>query len=164
VVIGGEQMGREAVALLEWMLRNRRDVPADPPRVPPLGVVTRQSSDVLAVEDHEVAAALRHIRSHAFEGLSVKQMLDALPVNRRTLERRFVKILGHTPLEEIRRVRLERVKSLLQSDLPIYEVAARSGFATSEYLATSFQQATGMSPTDYRRKFAPRGRWDNLPA
>jgi LacI family transcriptional regulator len=114
---------------------------------------------VLAVDDAEVAAAVRHIRQHAFEGLSVKQLLDAVAVNRRTLERRFVKVLGHTPLEEIRRVRLDRVKALLQTDLAIYEVAVRTGFATPEYLATSFLQATGMTPTDYRRKFAPRGMW-----
>jgi LacI family transcriptional regulator len=119
---------------------------------------------VLAVDDPEVATALRHIRQHAVEGLSVKEMLQSLAVNRRTLERRFVKVLGHTPLEEIRNVRLDRVKTLLQTDLPIYEVAVRSGFATAEYLATSFLQATGMTPTDYRRKFAPRGRWHDLPA
>jgi LacI family transcriptional regulator len=161
--IGGEQMGEQAVELLQRLLE-RKSVRGEPPRAPPLGVVTRQSTDVLAVDDPEVATALRHIRQHAVEGLSVKQMLQSLAVNRRTLERRFVKVLGHTPLEEIRNVRLERVKTLLQTDLPIYEVAVRSGFATAEYLATSFLQATGMTPTDYRRKFAPRGRWHDLPA
>ncbi len=75
------------------------------------------------------------------KGLSVKQLLDEVPVNRRTLERRFVSVLGHTPLEEIRRIRLERAKVLLQTDLPIYEVASRCGFATPEYMATSFLQA-----------------------
>jgi LacI family transcriptional regulator len=162
IKIGGEQMGRQAVALLDRLLAGERNVP-EAERVAPLGIVTRQSSDVLAVDDPEVAAAVRHIRQHAFEGLSVKQMLDAVAVNRRTLERRFVKVLGHTPLEEIRRVRLDRVKALLQTDLPIYEVAVRTGFATPEYLATSFLQSTGMTPTDYRRKFAPRGRWHNPP-
>ena len=160
VRIGGEQMGQQAVALLERLLAGERSVP-EAERVSPLGIVTRQSSDVLAVDDPEVAAAVRHIRRHAFEGLSVKQLLDAVAVNRRTLERRFVKVLGHTPLEEIRRVRLDRVKALLQTDLPIYEVAVRTGFATPEYLATSFLQATGLTPSDYRRKFAPRGRWHN---
>jgi LacI family transcriptional regulator len=161
--IGGEQMGERAVELLQRLLEGKA-VRGEPPRAPPLGVVTRQSTDVLAVDDPEVAAALRHIRQHAVEGLSVKQMLQSLSVNRRTLERRFVKVLGHTPLEEIRNVRLDRVKTLLQTDLPIYEVAVRSGFATAEYLATSFLQATGMTPTDYRRRFAPRGRWHDLPA
>jgi LacI family transcriptional regulator len=159
--IGGEQMGQQAVALLERLLAGEAASAVEAERVSPLGIVTRQSTDVLAVDDAEVANAVRHIRQHAFEGLSVKQLLDAVAVNRRTLERRFVKVLGHTPLEEIRRVRLDRVKALLQTDLAIYEVAVRTGFATPEYLATSFLQATGMTPSDYRRKFAPRGRWHN---
>ena len=163
IKIGGEQMGQQAVALLERLMAGKKVVEQAAERVAPIGIVTRQSSDVLAVDDPEVAAAVRHIRQHAFEGLSVKQMLDAVAVNRRTLERRFVKVLGHTPLEEIRRVRLDRVKALLQTDLPIYEVAVRTGFATPEYLATSFLQSTGLTPTDYRRKFAPRGRWHNPP-
>jgi AraC-like DNA-binding protein len=52
---------------------------------------------------------------------------------------------------------------LLQTDLPIYEVAKRSGFATPEYMATSFLQATGKTPTAYRRQFTPRPRWQELP-
>jgi LacI family transcriptional regulator, galactose operon repressor len=160
--IGAEQIGRVSVALLDQLMRKRGKTPAVP-RVAPIEVVTRQSTDVLAVEDPDVAAALRHIRQHAIEGLSVKQLLDAIPVNRRTLERRFVSVLGHTPLEEIRRIRLERAKVLLQTDLPIYEVARRCGFATPEYMATSFLQATGMTPTSYRRQFTPRPRWQLLP-
>lgn len=160
--IGGEQIGRVAVDLLDQLLRGK-PVGKDIPRIPPIEVVTRQSTDVLAVEDADVSAALNHIRRHAVEGLSVKQLLDAVPVNRRTLERRFVSVLGHTPLEEIRRIRLERAKVLLQTDLPIYDVATRSGFATPEYMATSFLQATGMTPTAYRRQFIPRPRWQQLP-
>jgi LacI family transcriptional regulator len=160
--IGAEQIGHASVALLEKMLRGK-SVGAEISRIPPMEVVTRQSTDVLAVDDPEVAAALRHIRQHALEGLSVKQMLDVVPINRRTLERRFISVLGHTPLEEIRRVRLERAKTLLQTDLPIYDIAVRSGFATPEYLATSFLQAMKMTPTAYRRQFSPRTRWQHLP-
>jgi LacI family transcriptional regulator len=159
--LGAEQIGAAAVTLLDQLLRGRAY--GSVTRVPPLEVVTRQSTDVLAVEDPDVAASLRHIREHAADGLSVKQLLDTIPVNRRTLERRFVNVLGHTPLEEIHRVRLERAKSLLQTDLPIYDVAVRSGFATSEYLATSFRRSTGMTPTEYRRRFAPASRWQKLP-
>jgi LacI family transcriptional regulator len=160
--LGGEQIGRAAVALLGQLLQGK--TPKQPlQRIPPMGIVTRQSTDVLAVEDPDVAAAIRHIRRHAVEGLSVKQLLDSIAVNRRTLERRFVSVLGHTPLDEIRRVRMERAKALLQTDLPIYDVAARCGFATPEYLATSFLQATGTTPTAYRRQFGPRSRWEQLP-
>jgi LacI family transcriptional regulator len=155
--MGAEQIGRAAVAVLERLLRGGHPPPRDneAARVPPAEVVTRQSTDVLAVEDPEVAAALRHIRRHAIDGLSVKQLLAETTVNRRTLERRFVHALGHTPLEEIHRVRLERAKALLHTDLPVYEVAARAGYATPEYFATSFLRATRLSPTAYRRQFAP---------
>jgi LacI family transcriptional regulator len=160
--IGAEQIGRVAVSLLDQLLRRNR-APAHIPRVPPIEVVTRQSTDVLAVDDADVAAALRHIRQNAVKGLSVKQLLDEVPVNRRTLERRFISVLGHTPLEEIRRIRMERAKVLLQTDLPIYEVANQCGFATPEYMATSFLQAMNMTPTAYRRQFTPRPRWQQLP-
>jgi LacI family transcriptional regulator len=161
--IGAEQIGRAAVELLERLLKGPARATASFPRIPPLEVVTRQSTDVLAVEDPDVAIAIKHIRRHAAEGMSVKQLLQAVPLNRRTLERRFVSVLGHTPLDEIRQVRIERAKVLLQTDLPVYQVATRSGFATPEYLATSFLQSTGMTPTEYRRRFGPRSRWEQLP-
>jgi LacI family transcriptional regulator len=160
--IGSEQIGRTAVAVLEHLLR-RKAPPESIPRVPPVEVITRQSTDVLAVEDPIVSDALLHIRQHAVDGLSVKQLLKAVPVNRRTLERRFIGVVGHSPLEEIHRLRIERAKLLLQTEMPVYDVAARSGFATPEYLATSFLRATGMTPTAYRRKFGPRSRWEQLP-
>lgn len=161
--IGGEQIGRAAVTLLSEMIRGKKVSGVATPRIAPVGVVTRQSSDVLAVSDPEVAAALRHIRLRAAEGLSVKQLLDAIPVNRRTLERRFVSILGYPPLEEIRRVRLERAKALLQIGLPVFEVAQHAGYRTPEYLATSFLQSTGMTPTEYRRQFATQEMSTVLP-
>jgi LacI family transcriptional regulator len=66
--IGGEQMGQQAVALLERLLAGEAQSAGEAERVSPLGIVTRQSTDVLAVDDAEVAAAVRHIRQHAFEG------------------------------------------------------------------------------------------------
>jgi LacI family transcriptional regulator len=160
--LGAEQVGRTAVGLLEQMMRGKK-VKSEPARIPPMELVTRQSTDTLAVEDTEVAAALRHIRLHATEGISVKQLMEEVTMNRRTLERRFNSIVGHTPLEEIRRVRLERARVLLQTDLPIYQVALQSGFATPEYLATSFRQAEGVTPTAFRRRFGPRTQLGQIP-
>ena len=160
--LGAEQIGRTAVELLEKLMQGKK-VKTEPARIGPMELVTRQSTDTLAVEDPEVAAALRHIRLHATDGISVKQLMGEVTMNRRTMERRFNSIVGHTPLEEIRRVRLARAKVLLQTDMPIYEVATKSGFATPEYLATSFRQAEGKSPTAFRRSFGPRTVLGQLP-
>ena len=74
-----------------------------------------------------------------------------------------VSVLGRTPLDEIRRVRLERAKALLRTDVPIYQVAKASGFGTPEYLATSFLRANGSTPTEYRRQFGSGSRAEQLP-
>jgi LacI family transcriptional regulator len=74
---------------------------------------SRQSTETLAIRDADLAAALAFIRSHAAEPIDVGDVLRAVPVSRRLLERRFQHVLGRTPGKEIRRVRIERVKQLL---------------------------------------------------
>ncbi|NBP80973.1 AraC family transcriptional regulator, partial [bacterium] len=91
------------------------------------------------------------IREHASEPIKVEDVLQAVPMSRRSLERAFQETLGRSPAMEIRRVRLERAKTLLATtDLPVPKVARASGFGTGEYLATLFRQATGMTPLKYR--------------
>jgi LacI family transcriptional regulator len=113
--------------------------------------MTRQSTDVLAVGDRDVAAAIRYIREHACEGISVNDVLAAVPLSRSVLERRFTRILGHTPKEEISRVRLRRIKQLLaETDLPLARIATMTGFEHPEYLNVMFKSKTGDTPGEYR--------------
>ena len=89
---------------------------------------------MLAIEDPDVASVLRDIRDHACEGIDVPDVLDAVPQSRRRLEYRFKKLLKRTPHEEIVRVRLERVKSLLvASDLSLEKIVHLAGFEYAEY-------------------------------
>ncbi|HZN65236.1 MAG TPA: DNA-binding transcriptional regulator [Tepidisphaeraceae bacterium] len=142
--------GYTAASLLDRMMRGRR-VKKLSYRIPPLGVVTRQSSSVLAVTDQDVAEAVRYIRDHACDGINVKDVLQRVPLSRRALEARFVKAVGRTPHAEVERVRLERVRHLLLvTDLSIAEVARRTGFRHQEYLSVAFRRYTGQSPTAFR--------------
>ena len=119
--------------------------------VPPIGVATRQSTDVVAVEDRGIAMAMRFIREHACEGINVKDVLRAAPQSRRSLESRFQRFFGRTPHEEILRVQLSRVKQLLvQTDLPLAEIAERAGFTHVEYLSVAFKKSVGMPPSQFR--------------
>jgi len=78
-------------------------------------------------------------------------VLHEVPLSRRVLEGRFRKLLGHTPHDEIARVRFERVKQLLrETRLPLAEIARRSGFRNAEYLVTAFRREFAMSPGSYR--------------
>jgi LacI family transcriptional regulator len=125
--------------------------------IPPLGVAARRSSDVIAVEDADVAAALRFIRDRACHGIGVSDVLDAVPLSRRILEARFKKLIGHSPHDEIDRVRLNRVKELLRdTELSLYEIARRVGFQHAEYLSVWFKKSAGLTPSDYRREHGRR--------
>ena len=140
----------------------------EPHLIPPVGIATRQSSDILAVSDPKIAAALRHIREHACEGIRVSDVLRHCPMARRALEGRFRKLIGRTPHEEILRVRLNRARELLSStDLSLAAIAERTGFVHSEYLSVAFKRETGAPKSETVRRairqYKPRGAKDAAP-
>jgi LacI family transcriptional regulator len=152
----GEQTAFEACAMLERWL-DGHPPPEKPLLVPPPGVVVRQSSDILTIPDADLRAAVRFIRNHVEEMIGVDDILREVMISRRSLERKFKTHLGRSPLDEIRRARVERVKELLSgSDMPMPQIAARAGFSGPDRLAVVFKDETGMAPTDYRKQFRLR--------
>jgi LacI family transcriptional regulator len=156
IAVAAEQIGHQAAAVLARLLSGRR-APKRSRLIPPTGVITRRSTETLALDNPELAQAIAFIREHGAEPIQVDDVLKVVAISRRQLERYFQESLGRSPAEEIRRVRLERAKELLsQTDLPIPKVATACGFGTGEYLATIFKQATGLTPLKYRSQI--RGR------
>ncbi len=154
VVPNAERIGYEAAALLDGWLRGA-DVNPVEQSIPPLGVVARQSSDALAIEDLQIARAVGYIREHACEGLSVGEVLRQMPMARSVVERRFRKYLGRSPQEEIHRVRLKRIQQLLaETDWKLERIAGATGFEHPEYLSVFFKKATGKTPGEYRKEDA----------
>lgn len=146
------QIGLEAARLLESLIEGAPSS-TDPIRLPPLGVVTRQSTDMLAIEDPDIRSAVQYIRQHV-QNVTVTRLLRQIPMNRRYLERRFAELLGRSPHQEIRHQRIARAKMLLsQTDLSMADIARRSGFANSKRLANVFHAMTGQTPSAYRKNF-----------
>ncbi|MFP4052633.1 MAG: substrate-binding domain-containing protein [Phycisphaerae bacterium] len=150
------RIGYEAAALLELMMEGEPP-PTEPLELPPVGVVTRESSDIVAIRDPEIAAALDYINRNAHRPLTVEDVLGEVAVSRRTLETRFRETLGRTPLAEIRRTHVEQAKKLLShTDLPMPEIARESGFTSAPALSVIFRRETGMPPTAWRRQYQLR--------
>lgn len=150
VSLDTERIGYEAAALLDQMIAGKK--PKEPLiLVQPAGVVTRRSTDVLAIEDRHITTATRFIREHACEGIDVTDVLKFVPLSRSTLERRFLRVLGRSPKEEIMRARIVRAKQLLaETDFTLAQVADKVGFEHPEYLSVIFKKKTGLTPGDYR--------------
>lgn len=145
------QTGYQAAALLDRMMSGDH-VPPEGHLIDPLGVETRQSTDVLAIEDAEVAVALQFIRENHWRGIDVSDVLKVSMLSRRVLDKRFRVSIGRTPHQEIMRLRLERVKRMLmETDLPLAEIAERCGFENSEYMPVVFRREIGQTPSSFRR-------------
>lgn len=142
--------GRLAASLLEQLMRGDR-LEAEEWLLPPLGVATRQSSDVLAIDDPLVVAAVRFIRDRACTGIKVQDIVRELSTSRRILDDRFAARVGHTPHEEIARQQFRRVEQLLaETDLPLVKVAERCGFRHAEYMTVAFTRRHGLPPSRWR--------------
>jgi LacI family transcriptional regulator len=150
VQFNAEKVGYEAAALLERMMSGEAP-PEVQTLIPPLGIVTRQSSDIIAVEDKEIAEALRFIRENATRGLTVDGVLRAIPMSRAVLDQRMRAAIGRTAKVEILRVQLDHVKRLLaDTDLSLTQIANRAGFRHPQYMAELFKKKCGKTPGRYR--------------
>jgi LacI family transcriptional regulator len=150
------RIGFEASVLLDKMMRGY--MPTEPRiLIDPLRVVTRQSSDVLAIRDSEVAAAMKFIRERACDGISVDDVVATVPVSRSTLERRFIKGVGRSIKAEINKVRIRRIKELLiNTDYKLGAIANKVGFAHAEYMSVLFRESVGVTPGQYRKEHGER--------
>ena len=124
--------------------------------IEPLGVATRQSTDAVAIDDPDIAAALRYIREYACRGITVAEVVRDNSVSRSTLERQVRKYLGRTPQEEIRFVQIKRARELLIStDLSAEQIAPLCGFEHPEYLHVVFKRVTGTTIGVFRKQAKP---------
>ena len=156
VVPNAERVGYDAAALLDQLMSGGA-APAETLLIEPVGVRTRQSTDVLAIDDPLVASALRFIRERAFHGCSMKDVLRHAAMSRSVLERKFRRYLGHSPQAEIRSVQLKRVKQLLsESDLPLDQIAELAGYSHPEYMSVVFKRDTGQTPGQFRASANPK--------
>jgi LacI family transcriptional regulator len=157
IALSAQKAGYEAAAVLDRRMQGQ-NAAAPTIVVRPSHVVARQSTDVFAVEDRYVLAALRFIHRRAGkEALQLDDVLDAVSISRRSLYDRFARTLGRSPHEEIQRVRIDRFTRLLvTTDLSVSQIASALGCADGKNLARYFKRATGMTPLDYRKLHALR--------
>lgn len=145
-----ERAAYEAAALLDRLMAGE---PPPPVReMPPRGIVARRSTDATVASDPLVAAALRLLRENLSRPFGPAQLADALGVSRGTLDRRFTAELGRTASDEIRRQRLDVAKRLLrETNLPVAEIAAQSGFSSPSHLGAILRQEFGVTPNQWRK-------------
>jgi LacI family transcriptional regulator len=152
------QSGYQAAECLDHLMDARQPESFDL-RIEPVGVVTRHSTDVLAIDDKNVASALSFIRENACRGITVDDVLRHAFASRSVLEKKLRRFLGRSPQAEIRRVQVAKIRQLLlETDFPLKKIAELTGFEHVEYLCVVFKRLTGESPGGYRKKNKAKAR------
>ncbi|RMF97358.1 MAG: helix-turn-helix domain-containing protein [Planctomycetota bacterium] len=145
------RVGFEGAAALDVLMNGGR-VPKKRVLIPPRRVVTRLSTDILAVDCPIVGEALRFIHENAAKGLSVSQVAKAVDVSRSTLDRRFHEVLGRSAKSEIDRVRVRRARELLlETEFNLDTIARLVGYHSAAQFVNAFRRLTGMTPGAVRR-------------
>ncbi len=146
---GSERIGYEAAEMLNRRLRGEL---VESRRLPPGPVVQRDSTRMVGY-DPDIDQALRIIRESSHRPLRVSELAQQLRIEKRTLERRFARVLGRSPQAEIMRARIEHARQLLAvTALSIPNVARRCGFESATRFGTIFRKLTGTTPSAYRRQ------------
>lgn len=151
VIPNAEVVGFRAAEMLNQLMQGK-ELSEREQLIQPIGIVTRQSTDVVAIEDADVAAALRYIREHACQGITVDDVLERIPMSRSSLERKMRKYLDRSPQQEIRTVQVKKAQQLLtDTDLPMDQIAGLCGFQHPEYMHVVFRRELGQTPGKYRK-------------
>jgi LacI family transcriptional regulator len=152
IIPNARRAGYEAAAMLACMLTGKK-LPVQEVLLEPVGVITRQSTDIMAMTDKKISQAVSFIREHAGEKITVESILRAVPISRTAFERRFKLALGCTPHEHILNTRVNLVKTHLSTtNLTLAVIAERTGFEHADYMSVAFKRVTGITPGEYRKQ------------
>ncbi|MDO5581904.1 MAG: DNA-binding transcriptional regulator, partial [Planctomycetia bacterium] len=147
-----ENVGFEAMDLLWKMISGTK---SGYHRIPlePLRITTRNSTDVVSLEDDIVNRAIRFIRNSYQMPIGVSDVARELDISRRTLERHFFEVLHSSVWEQIQTFRLEQARHLLEETGETVErIAILSGFQNIKPMLRFFYQREGITPSEYRQK------------
>ncbi|OHB51459.1 MAG: hypothetical protein A2Y12_08565 [Planctomycetes bacterium GWF2_42_9] len=148
--------GFQAAQLLDSLMNgekiNQQIIP-----ISPIEVINRQSTNIFAIDDKDILKALDYIKNHSRSMLQVEDIASAAGMSRRNLARKFKTHIGISIHNAIKQARTEDIRHLLiDTDLPITQIAKSLGFTDASHISRYFKFETGISPVEYRKKYSPK--------
>jgi LacI family transcriptional regulator len=152
IALNIESAGFEAAKLLDKMMNTGKKMNGRQIIATSSHIVQRQSSDILAVDDSEVALAIRYIKNNAKNKIHIKDVVDTTSISRRTLEKRFRKTIHRSIYNEIQQERIELIsKMLIETDLPISQITSLFNFTDVEHISRFFKKEKGIGLREFRK-------------
>ena len=152
--IAGEvnHIGLALAKLLDSMMSDPSLTPS-PAFIPPEKIITRQSTDVLAVSHLPTARAINFIFKNYSKLMGVEEVSRYADVSLNALQKHFREHVGKVPSDFLREVRMNRAKELLvETDLTLDQIAKQTGYSCAMSFYTAFKRLFHMTPGTYRRQ------------
>lgn len=151
IVIDARNGGYMAAQVIEELIKRRISEPFNI-IVPPLQVVSRNSTRKYVIQDKYVLRVVEYIVKNYMNTITVLELLDLVPLSRRVFEKRFRRDTGTSIYRFLQKYRIERFAELLLScDRPIEDLAISCGFSDSRNISRIFSSFKGMTPSEFRR-------------
>ncbi len=148
-----EMVGYKSAEAIDHLIAGKRVEQSDI-FFEPIGIVTRQSTDILAIEDQQVAQAIRFIRNNARRDIHVNDVVNQSTLSIRALQQRFRKAIGRGINREIQRVRIRQLaEAIINTNQAIQQIAYDLEFNDINHVSRIFRREMGITPIGYRKHF-----------
>ena len=106
-----------------------------------------------AVAGHRVSRSLQYLEEHFSDPITIGDIISCSQVSRRHFFRLFEQAVGVTPMDYLKKLRLQKAASLLlTTSSPVTQVAFDCGFNDSNYFSSMYRKEYGLSPTQFRKR------------
>jgi LacI family transcriptional regulator len=148
-----EAVGYAGAKLLDRLMQ-KKSPPAKPIRIPPMGIIARKSSDLLAVSHPGVARSLRFLWENYHRPIGVEDLVKVAAMSRSALHQAFLEQIGRPPGRELHRIRIENAKRMMaRSRMKLEALAEGCGYQNANTFWLAFKQTVGISPKQYQKRF-----------
>lgn len=112
----------------------------------------REKHSTTLQQNRHVTMVIRYMSRHLEKNLSLDDIAREFELSRSYLNVIFQKYTRHAPMDFYARLKMKRACQLLRSsDMYVYEVASRLGYADQYYFSRIFKKIVGMSPSAYQK-------------
>ncbi|MCX6971050.1 MAG: AraC family transcriptional regulator [Verrucomicrobia bacterium] len=143
---------RRVLELLGWMLRDQHEGRPTSDCLKLLDAILQELQWILSRPSDAWLARVRdNMKTRYADKLSLADVSRHAGMSRFAFVRKFKRLTGNTPMEELRRIRLHAARNLiLSSDLPMKAIAASVGIGDEYQLSKQFRREFGVSPSRIR--------------
>ena len=100
-----------------------------------------------------VDEALVYVKENFTKNINMAMVANHVSINYTWFSEKFKEHMGMNFNEYLKRLRIEEACRLLEKDCyKVYEVSERSGFGDVKYFMKIFKEATGLSPTEWKKQ------------